>query len=403
MSAKFIVLISKDATPKHFLPTYGNKYWKTPNIDKVAKNGIVFNNYYACAGSTSMSFYSMITGQLSYQTERKNYDDEIPFDGINIFEKFKNLPESYDSYLIWDKSYTKFSNSHLDIFKNAATVIPLDIKPTDSWSKRCEEYNKIGTPEETQEVVDRIEKTFLEIKNKNKNSFIWIHLPHVMKTRYCLGSDIDIFDKVVGVGIDCFGIDSIFISADHGMMDGKRGIFGYGFDLDQPVINIPLICPNVGNISEHKDDFISNNQLFNILNGKIEKQDFVISDSAYYEQKLRTLVIIHNGYKLEFVKEKRKFYLFDVLYDPDEKYDLLSEFYYDSQRRNWFFTKVRYFYPKWDNFELEKKILFAKFNEIYREGSKKTEFLNRLALKRLSYISRKKAKQKPKTIHSLYK
>ena len=37
-----VILVSKDAMLSSYLPTYGNKYWKTPNIDELAKKGTVF-------------------------------------------------------------------------------------------------------------------------------------------------------------------------------------------------------------------------------------------------------------------------------------------------------------------------------------------------------------------------
>ena len=37
------VLITKDALRKDYLPSYGNKFWKTPNIDELASKGTIFN------------------------------------------------------------------------------------------------------------------------------------------------------------------------------------------------------------------------------------------------------------------------------------------------------------------------------------------------------------------------
>ena len=37
-----IILITKDVLRSDYLPVYGNKYWKTPNIDKLAEKGTIF-------------------------------------------------------------------------------------------------------------------------------------------------------------------------------------------------------------------------------------------------------------------------------------------------------------------------------------------------------------------------
>lgn len=50
-----IIFISKDALNIHALPVYGNNFWKTPNIDKIAKNGTVFNRH--LWHSTAQAFY----------------------------------------------------------------------------------------------------------------------------------------------------------------------------------------------------------------------------------------------------------------------------------------------------------------------------------------------------------
>ena len=63
---KNIIFISKDALNKHVLPTYGNKFWKTPNIDALAEKGTVFNRHYTAAGSTAMAFTAMALGKYCY-------------------------------------------------------------------------------------------------------------------------------------------------------------------------------------------------------------------------------------------------------------------------------------------------------------------------------------------------
>ena len=73
---KNIIFISKDALNKHALPVYGNKYWKTPNIDELAAKGTVFNRHYTAGASTAMAFTSMAIGKYCYETGRKYYKNE---------------------------------------------------------------------------------------------------------------------------------------------------------------------------------------------------------------------------------------------------------------------------------------------------------------------------------------
>ena len=67
-------LLSKDCMSCESLPVYGNKYWKTPNIDELANKGTVFRRHYAAGGSTSMSLSAMLSGHYPYEFKsRKRY------------------------------------------------------------------------------------------------------------------------------------------------------------------------------------------------------------------------------------------------------------------------------------------------------------------------------------------
>ena len=82
-----IVLISKDAFGIMNLPQYGNKFWKTPNIDKLVKNGTLFKKHYTTAPSTGMAFTSMFTGKYPYElTDRKVYTHVKRYEGTTLFD-----------------------------------------------------------------------------------------------------------------------------------------------------------------------------------------------------------------------------------------------------------------------------------------------------------------------------
>ena len=68
-----IILVSKDVFMRGYLPVYGNTYWKTPNIDELAKKGTVFLKHYTAAPSTAMSFTSMFTGLYAIDIDRQKH------------------------------------------------------------------------------------------------------------------------------------------------------------------------------------------------------------------------------------------------------------------------------------------------------------------------------------------
>ena len=106
-----IVLISKDALCKAYLPVYGNKYNKMPNLMELAKKGTVFNRYYTAAPSSAMSYMSMFTGKHAYETNRKDYSpiqskhNEIP----NMCDEFAS--NGYECHILWDRRW--YENAYM--------------------------------------------------------------------------------------------------------------------------------------------------------------------------------------------------------------------------------------------------------------------------------------------------
>jgi arylsulfatase A-like enzyme len=57
-----VVVISLDTTRADFLGCYGNKAAATPNIDRIAAEGVLFENYYSTINTTLAAHSSMFTG-----------------------------------------------------------------------------------------------------------------------------------------------------------------------------------------------------------------------------------------------------------------------------------------------------------------------------------------------------
>jgi len=104
-----IVFILTDNQAIQGLSVYGNKDVKTPNIDRLASEGILFKNVYAANGLCSPTRATLMTGLLSSQHGVHNayYDqllDEMP-EGWNIVQEFRSLPQTlsnrgYDTAMI---------------------------------------------------------------------------------------------------------------------------------------------------------------------------------------------------------------------------------------------------------------------------------------------------------------
>ena len=93
-----IVLLTKDALCKSYLPIYGNKMWSMPNLEALAQKGTVFNRFYAAAPSTAMSFISMFIQKNPYETGHKKYTAVTNHEKNTVFDKLYN--NGYNCHIV---------------------------------------------------------------------------------------------------------------------------------------------------------------------------------------------------------------------------------------------------------------------------------------------------------------
>lgn len=365
-----IVLISKDVLRKDYLPVYGNRYWKTPNIDALAKQGTVFHRHYTAAPSTAMAFTSMFTGMYAHQTGRKDYTEVAETDKASNAESLFDFLDGhgYKCHLLWSQNYIHMAERFSKCFgKNTVHHDKLDLNQFVgahikglTGSVTCDDSI----------VEENYGKLMEEINSIDTSSpvFLWVHLPHVLKGRECYGGDIDLLDRFVGDIRNKFG-DQITITADHGSGNGKDGITGYGFHLYESQICIPLITPKIQNVSEIHFP-TSNTQLTEILfSHSVSQKDYVISDTAYYQQPHRKLAIVQGNYKYIYEKQTKTEHLYDVVNDPEENLDLHKTVMHDKERNRNVVTRQVLFYHDWDKAEEEFVKLRAIKDSIWKDGT----------------------------------
>ena len=373
-----IVFISKDACNKHILPVYGNRYWKTPNIDELAEKGTVFNRHYTAAASTAMAFTSMSIGKYCYETDRRVYNNEESINGETLFDRIHDL--GYECHIMWDDTYTSFAQSHFKCEGIHTEIHSLHrIKQTETAHRKGQFDDMTFDEAETKVALGIIEEAFIKIKdNAKKPVFIWLHLPHVMRGRQGYGSDIDVYDDVIGIARRLFGDDDIFISADHGHMNGWKDKYHYGFDVEEEAICIPLICPKINGVS--KIDFpTSTLQMFDILyNRKVEPLEYVMCETAYYAQPKRKIAIIKDKYKYSFDKETELEYLYDLDFDPEENHNLVYPEFYDTDRFLWYSTAQCFYYPYWDEASTMLEYFRSIKEEMWKNGNVFEEIYNKV-------------------------
>jgi len=105
-----IVFIVADDLGIHQLGCYGSKYYETPNIDRLAKNGMIFTNAYAAATVCSPTRASILTGKYP---ARLHLTDYIP--GKTKPGKKLRVPE-------WTKYLSEKEVTIAEVFKSAGYV-----------------------------------------------------------------------------------------------------------------------------------------------------------------------------------------------------------------------------------------------------------------------------------------
>ena len=338
-----IFLLTKDCMSCESLPVYGNKYWHTPNIDELAAKGTVFRRHYTAGGSTAMAMSAMLSGHYPYEFKsRKIYINVEPSEFPSIFDWFQN--NEYECHLIWDATWMNMAWRFVREFgdENKTIIHNLDIAQATG-------EHSASTPLKRDDAL--LGKTYSQIYETlsaidlNRKQFIWMHLPHILKGRRSYMDDMDAFDNIVGFVRRHFGDDSIFLSTDHGHMNMHKGKTGYGFDVYEPVVHIPLITPRI----DGKDEILyltCNVDLPVLLTEReIIKRGFAICETTYYAQPKRKTAIITERFKYIYNKLKKAEELYDLMWDPDENYNILKYDYYEKDRKKRVVYDEVYFYP----------------------------------------------------------
>ncbi|MBO5836919.1 MAG: sulfatase-like hydrolase/transferase [Oscillospiraceae bacterium] len=343
-----VLLISKDVLMKSYLSPYGQKEFDMPNVKELAEKGTVFHRHYTAAPSTAMAFTSMFTEKYAYQTDRKKYVEVEEYEGVTLFDRYHEL--GYECHVLWDSSYVYLAQKYSKCYGKHTTIHSVD------WLTKAPPAHIVGKfddltyfPEYTEKLRKEFKKFLNEIVGGKKKVFLWIHFPHVLAGRNSYGSDMDVYDELLGYCREYFTDENIFLTADHGHMNGTHGKYGYGFDVYEPAICIPLIAPKLEGMDEVTFP-TSNTQLADmIFNRKVAKLPYVISETAYYEQPHREIAIIKDNYKYVYEKATGKCRLHDLNWDPEENVDLSKPEIYDLDRRRYYSISQRVYYQKWDD------------------------------------------------------
>lgn len=360
------ILITKDIVRTDYLGVNGKKLWDTPNINELADKGTIFKQHYTAGASTAMAVTSMFTGKYSFEMDRKKYVEVKQFeDNETLFDVFNK--KGLKTFVIWPFEFKETAWKYSKIFPKETNVIYL--KDIAQNIVRDVKRDLIIDDTKSLAVLKSILKEIDGIIFDKKTVFIWVHLPHVIEGRTGYGSDIDLFDELIGKIRKRFDDNSIYISTDHGHMNCEKGVPVYGFHVYNGIIRIPLITPRIENLKEVNFP-TSNTQLKDIiLHDKIIKQNYVYSETQYYLQENRKLAIIKNNYKYIYNKRDNTEELYDLDFDYSENVNLLIDKCYDRNRLGYYKLNEIYYYPYWNKIEKIYFELKTEKDRIWKQGS----------------------------------
>ncbi len=280
-----ILLIVIDTLRADHLSCYGYFRETSPTIDRLAREGVLFENFYASGIATGPGFTSIITGL--YPTSHKYYI--TPYDIPNAYQLDDNIPVLAE--ILWDNGYVTAAVDNLINFrshmKHFVRGYEYYMNPTKTsrWVHHhviADEVNKKAIPWIRQHSYEKF--------------FLFLHYwdPHapynqpegyrsVFKHKKGDYSDLkilkakagyeyvpgwgkidEIIEEVNGKSIDLYDGEILYvdhavaevietlkdegilddtliiITSDHGEQLGQHGIWGHA-GLHEPVIKIPLI------------------------------------------------------------------------------------------------------------------------------------------------------------------
>lgn len=364
-----VVLISIDTLRADRLGSYGHSRDTSPNIDRLAEEGILFENAYSQApwtlpamatihsslypsehGATRFdlrmnnnlitlseymrnSFYttigiisnSFVSSMYGFGQGFEEFDEEIIMgaegtssEGLTDKARRYITEHKDDKFFLWvhyfDPHYTYIHHEQYNYGKNYAGDLPHDLS------------------------IKFLARNIANLSNQDIEYVKDIYDEEISYTDYYVGTIIETIEE-----LELKEDTVIIITSDHGEEFMERGTIGHGKRVYQELIRVPLIIyiPNehkrrVGNNVETRSIYktildisgIDHENIggVNLLSiGKENNKGYIYSEGSYAwgKNNLR-LAMIKDEYKLIKNMDDGTFELYNLESDPDEKSDLMD-------------------------------------------------------------------------------
>jgi choline-sulfatase len=239
-----VLLISIDTLRADHLSAYGFRRPTTPNIDAVAREGVLFKNVHTPVPMTLPAHVSMLTGTLPpTHGLRDNLQNRLPEGSLTLAEMLKARGFTTGAIVSTFVLDRRFGTS----------------QGFDSYDDRFQAVHKIGDLRERKgDEATRRAREWLD-EHKDRTFFFLVHLydPHdpyeppepfasqwkahpyegeVAFADHCVGQ---VMEKLRQLGL--YDSTLIVITGDHGEMLGEHGELNHGFFLYEGALRVPLV------------------------------------------------------------------------------------------------------------------------------------------------------------------
>jgi arylsulfatase A-like enzyme len=355
-----VILITID-TLRFDLGYAGNARPLSPNLDRLAKRSVVFENAYSLASYTSKSLPPMLIGKYPSETDRGwSHFNRFGKRGTFVQERLQRAgvrTVSVQGYWYFFQAGVGFERGFDVVDSSAAPKVVL-----------MEGDKSANSDKLSDAAIEQLNKP----ENTGKRFFFWVHYidPHTEYVRHegfdfgngsreRYDSEVAFVDHHVGRILahveksELAKRTAIVITSDHGEAFGEHGMIRHGFELWEELVRVPLlvyvpgveprrvqerrsaidVVPTVLELYAQKpprgegDDFVSGESLMADLfpsQGQKPKTKIVFVDMPAGPNNADRQAFIENDLKL-ITSDTRPLGLYDLRKDPGEKHDLLDD------------------------------------------------------------------------------
>ncbi|MCP5108767.1 MAG: sulfatase-like hydrolase/transferase, partial [bacterium] len=340
-----VILITLDTLRADFVSAYREGKAETPNMDRVAEEGVLFETCISQTPLTLPSHTTILSGTYPlYHQVRDNGGFLVPESLEFVSETVKDNGWTTSAFIASYVLHSKWGvNQGFDFYSDDFDLSKYQKISLGNVQKRADE------------VLGNAEQWLKE--NKNKKFFTWVHLydPHTpydppspFKEKFAgrpYRGEVEYLDHQLGLFFDFLKEEGLYdrsliiLAGDHGESLGEHGEDTHGFFIYEATARVPLIIrapfsfprPRIGNIVELADlaptildalgvpipSSYQGQSLLNLMFGAGEREKNTAYSETYYPR-------LHYGWselKALYYKNKWKY----ILAPRDELYDFRED------------------------------------------------------------------------------